>query len=104
VLILQIASLLERLVPQNCKSFGCWKMSSSSINDAFDYTATLKHFLQVRFPATWWTSDSADGTSDGEDERGGLLDAVKGRKSYFIVFLGKAIQTVTSGLIEKGDS
>lgn len=84
MLILQIASLLERLVPQNCKSFGCWKMSSSSINDAFDYTATLKHFLQVRFPATWWTSDSADGTSDGEDERGGLLDPVKYWKSYFI--------------------
>lgn len=69
----QIAALLERLVPQNCKSFGCWKLPVTSINDTFDYTTTLKHFLQVRFPATWWTSDSADGTSDGEDERGDLL-------------------------------
>ncbi|BBN14040.1 DnaJ homolog subfamily C member 13 [Marchantia polymorpha subsp. ruderalis] len=72
----EVSRLLDKLIPENAKGYGAWNIPLGNIRDEIIDSKTLKHFLQHRFPCSWWTLDTPEGTTVAELEQTGPITVV----------------------------
>jgi hypothetical protein len=64
----EVVKLLETLLAKEKKGAGSWNLPTGDIRDEVVDSRTLKHFLQQRYPSSWWVSESVnegDASSSG---------------------------------------
>ena len=54
----EVVKLLETLIPKERKGLSSWNLPTGDIRDEVVDSRTLKHFLQQRYPSSWWVSES----------------------------------------------
>ncbi|CAM6112927.1 unnamed protein product [Calypogeia fissa] len=59
----EVTRLLDNLVPRNAKGYGAWNIPVGNIREESVDSRTMNHFLQYRFPCSWWTLDTPEGTT-----------------------------------------
>ena len=54
----EVVKLLETLIPKERKGLSSWNLPTGDIRDEVVDSRTLKHFLQQRYPSSWWVSEN----------------------------------------------
>ncbi|KAI5070204.1 hypothetical protein GOP47_0014547 [Adiantum capillus-veneris] len=78
----EVLKLLNKLIPKDRKAFAAWNIPVSDIRDEIVDSKTLKHFLQQRYPSSWWVSDSSDGFNESDTESAGPVTIVEASLTF----------------------
>lgn len=79
---MEVVKVLEKLVARDRKGYGTWNLPMSDIRDEVVDSKTLKHFLQQRYPSSWWVSDSSDGFCESDIEVAGPVTIVEASLTF----------------------
>lgn len=78
----EVLKILEKHIPKERRAFAAWNLSASDIRDEVVDSKTLKHFLQQRYPSSWWVSDSSDGFNESDTELAGPVTIVEASLTF----------------------
>eukprot|EP00250_Pteridium_aquilinum_P018104 c23944_g1_i1 orf=785-7753(-) len=79
----EVLKLLSKLISKERKALAAWNIPTSDIRDEIVDSKTLKHFLQQRYPSSWWVSDSSDGFNESDtEEYAGPVTIVEASLTY----------------------
>jgi DnaJ family protein C protein 13 len=79
----EVLKLLEKLMPRDRNTTRpSWNQPVGDIRDEIVDSKTLKHFLQQRYPSSWWVSDSSDSHSGSDTEFSGSVTVVEASLTF----------------------
>ncbi|KAH7284662.1 hypothetical protein KP509_34G065300 [Ceratopteris richardii] len=78
----EVVKILNKFISKERKAFASWNIPVNDIRDEIVDSKTLKHFLQQRYPSSWWVSDSSDGFSESDTESTGPVTIVEASLTY----------------------
>ncbi|KAH7421759.1 hypothetical protein KP509_13G074000 [Ceratopteris richardii] len=77
-----VLKILNKIIPKEKKAFASWNIPVSDIRDEIVDSKTLKHFLQQRYPSSWWVSESPDGFNESDIESVRSVTIVEASLTY----------------------